>query len=101
MVNGLLRASVSRSRTAVTINTGAVPRDGPQQPVDGRRSRPSGTAGTVDVAVVRGGAGVNLFAHGAAASVEQRRVSAGFFNVLGRPFMGEQAREDRLADRRP
>jgi predicted permease len=55
---------------------------------------------TVDVAVSSGGmgGGVNLIANGAAANVEQRRVSAGYFNVLGiRPFLGREftADEDR------
>ena len=43
-------------------------------------------------------AGVNLVANGAAANVEQRRVSAGYFSVLGiRPFIGREftADEDR------
>jgi len=57
-------------------------------------------ATTVDVAVSSGGmgGGVNLFANGAAASVEQRRVSAGYFAVLGiKPFLGREfiADEDR------
>ena len=55
---------------------------------------------TVDVAVSSSGmgGGVNLFANGAAANVEQRRVSAGYFRVLGiAPFIGREfnADEDR------
>lgn len=58
------------------------------------------SATTVDVAVYSGGmgGGVNLVANGAAANVEQRRVSAGYFGVLGvRPFIGREfnAGEDR------
>jgi putative ABC transport system permease protein len=62
-------------------------------------------ATTVDAALQAGsigevnmGGGVNLVANGAAANVEQRRVSAGYFSVLGiRPFMGREftAEEDR------
>ena len=57
-------------------------------------------ATTVDTAVSSGGfgRGVNLVAGGAAANVEQRRVSAGYFSVLGvAPFMGREfsADEDR------
>jgi predicted permease len=57
-------------------------------------------ATTVDTAVSSGGlrGGVNLVANGAAANVEQRRVSAGYFGVLGiKPFIGREfnADEDR------
>ena len=62
-------------------------------------------ATTVDAALQAGsigeanmGGGVNLVANGAAANVEQRRVSAGYFSVLGiRPFIGREfsADEDR------
>jgi predicted permease len=62
-------------------------------------------ATTIDVALQAGsigsvnmGGGVNLVANGAAANVEQRRVSAGYFSVLGiRPFIGREftADEDR------
>jgi predicted permease len=64
-------------------------------------------ATTVDAALQAGsigkanmGGGVNLVANGAAANVEQRRVSAGYFSVLGiRPFIGREftADEDRKA----
>jgi predicted permease len=57
-------------------------------------------ATTVDTAVSSGAlrGGVNLVANGAAANVEQRRVSAGYFGVLGiKPFIGREfnADEDR------
>ena len=57
-------------------------------------------ATTIDAAVSSGGfgSGVNLVANGAAANVEQRRVSAGYFRVLGvPPLMGREftADEDR------
>ena len=57
-------------------------------------------ATTVDVAVASGGigGGVNIVANGAAANVEQRRVSAGYFAVLGiNPLIGREfnADEDR------
>jgi predicted permease len=57
-------------------------------------------ATTVDAAASSGGlgGGVNLVANGAAASVAQRRVSAGYFSVLGlRPLIGREfnADEDR------
>ena len=60
-----------------------------------------GGASTVDVAVSSGGmgGGVNLVANDAVANVEQRRVSAGYFAVLGiTPFLGREfsADEDRL-----
>lgn len=59
-------------------------------------------ATTVDTALQAGsigsanmGGGVNLVANGAAASVEQRRVSAGYFSVLGiRPFIGREFTSD-------
>jgi predicted permease len=64
-------------------------------------------ATTVDAALQAGsfgqanmGGGVNLVANGAAANVEQRRVSAGYFSVLGiQPFIGREfnADEDRKA----
>src|SRR5829696_846462 len=50
-------------------------------------------ATTVDVAATSSGfgGGVNLVANGAAANVEQRRVSAGYFTVLGvKPFLGRE-----------
>lgn len=57
-------------------------------------------ATTVDTAAQSGGlgGGINLVANGVAASVAQRRVSAGYFSVLGiRPFIGREfnADEDR------
>lgn len=57
-------------------------------------------ATTVDTAISAGGfgGGVNLVANGVAANVRQRRVSAGYFSVLGvLPFMGREftADEDR------
>ena len=57
-------------------------------------------AKTLDAAVTSGGfgGGVNLVTNGAAANVEQRRVSAGYFAVLGvPPFIGREfsADEDR------
>ncbi len=57
-------------------------------------------ATTVDTAASSGGlgGGVNLVANGVAANVEQRRVSAGYFAVLGvTPFIGREfnADEDR------
>ena len=57
-------------------------------------------ATTLDAAVSSGGfgSGVNFVANGAAANIEQRRVSAGYFSVLGiRPLMGREfnADEDR------
>lgn len=54
-------------------------------------------ATTVDTAVEGGGfgRGVNLVAGGVAANVEQRRVSAGYFSVLGvRPFIGREFTRD-------
>ena len=57
-------------------------------------------ATSIDIAVSSGdiGGGVNLVANGVAANVEQRRVSAGYFAVLGiAPFIGREfnADEDR------
>lgn len=57
-------------------------------------------ATTVETAVTAGefGGGVNLVAKGVAANVKQRRVSAGYFGVLGvHPFIGREftADEDR------
>ena len=54
-------------------------------------------ATTVDTAVTSGGmgGGVNLVANGTAANVEQRRVSAGYFSVLGvAPYIGREFTRD-------
>jgi predicted permease len=54
-------------------------------------------ATTVDTAVTSGGlgGGVNLVTNGAAANVEQRRVSAGYFSVLGvAPYIGREFTRD-------
>jgi predicted permease len=54
-------------------------------------------ATTIDTAITSGsfGGGVNLVAGGAAANVQQRRVSAGYFAVLGvAPFMGREFSPD-------
>jgi predicted permease len=54
-------------------------------------------ATTVDVAVSSSGmgGGVNLVANGGAANVEQRRVSSGYFSVLGiGPFVGREFTPD-------
>lgn len=61
-------------------------------------------ARTVDIAASSGGfgGGVNLVANGAAANVQQRRVTAGYFDVLGiKPFLGREftADEDRTGGR--
>ena len=61
-------------------------------------------ATTVDTAVSSGGfgRGVNLVAGGAAANVEQRRVSAGYFSVLGiAPFIGREFTSDEDRDGGP
>jgi predicted permease len=54
-------------------------------------------ARTVDTAVAGGGfgGGVNLVTNGAAANVDQGRVSAGYFSVLGvKPFIGREFTTD-------
>jgi predicted permease len=54
-------------------------------------------ARTIDTAVTSGafGGGINLVTNGAAANVEQRRVSAGYFSVLGvAPYIGREFTRD-------
>jgi predicted permease len=105
VVNGLLLKPLpfpDPGRLVTVATTRRSPEGtGEQQSVDGRTALAlRDNATTVDVAVgSRGmGGGVNLFANGAAANVDQRRVSAGFFRVIGIvPFMGREftADEDR------
>ncbi|MEO6235984.1 MAG: ABC transporter permease [Vicinamibacterales bacterium] len=105
VVNGLLLTPLpfpDPARLATVTTTRRTPRGGGDtSAVDGKTFLAiRDNAATIDVAASSGGlgGGVNLIAGGAAASVAQRRVSAGFFDVLGvAPFIGREftADEDR------
>jgi putative ABC transport system permease protein len=105
VVNGLLLKPLpypEPARLATVVTFMRSPRgSGENSSVDGKTFLAiHDNATTVDTAVSSGGlgGGVNLVANGAAANVDQRRVSAGYFAVVGvRPFIGREfnADEDR------
>ena len=107
VVNGLLLKPLpfpEASRLATVNTIRRTPRGGGENTaLDGKTFLAiRDNAKTVDLAATSGGfgGGVNLVANGAAANVQQRRVSAGYFGVLGiKPFLGREftADEDRRA----